>query len=849
MGKVGGNYPGVYFGVSEQEPQDRRPGQMGQQDNLLPDPVRGLVRRRATKHTDEISLGTGGSSDWLVEAQRMREFTFVIDGVEYSLLYRKEASTLGSQLFAYLFNKTSGQFIPITYENSSWVDDLIAGGVSAVTCVGRYLYIAGNTTIPVATQTQPWDDASNRSKLAAWVRSGAYSRKYTVTLVKTDGTTVVSSYETKPSAYPEVLNTSDIAFYLPGTTDPDPEYQKKVNDRVNEYNGLVNEWIKLAADDIQPENIAAKLAEALATDHGVAASNVRGTVVVDDAEYVDIRGDDGADGQTFVTVGKEISDPVRVTRVHWHGKVVRVRPSGASETEVYYLRAVADTEGATGFTNVTWFESAGVVSSPTRMFAQMLIDGNNAYVAQDGAGLESIAPTTGEHPDYRHSTVGDGRSSPLPNFVGKRITMLSVFQDRLLIGTDGIVNCSRPGDYLNFFRKTVLTISDDDPIEMFAQGSEGDTLRSAVLYDRDLVIFGDLKQYAISGRAILSAKAPSISAISAHEHSAEAHPVASGNFVFHAKSADGRTSLHQLQIGNLTSAPVSYEVSQQLDSYLSGSPVQLCAITAPNLVCFRTRDNPQHFYLYRYVDDQSGGQRQVDAWFRFHYHASLGSIIGITTYRGDLYIFTMRRAAAPGGAYYVVADRLSLNPTKDQHPHLDSWRPYPATGGWHSEAMELMHAAVSLPSERYLLGTVASQAADLIAQEPGIEPYLKLGIVSPGRVVPTNPYMLDQNGRPILGGRLTINNVVLSLDDSAGFVAYRTLRGNTSLVKRFEGRAVGNSDNLLGTQPVFRGQVTLPLGGETRDLTYWIDTDSWMPLRITGIEWTGQSFYRVRRVS
>ena len=849
MGKVGGNYHAVYFGVSEQEPQDRRPGQMEAQDNMLPDPVRGLVRRRASRHTDEMALSGTGTDAWKQEAQRMREFTFVIDGVEYCFLYRKEPSVLGEQLFAYLFNKTTGSFIPIVYEDSSWVDSLISGGVSAVTCVGRYLYIAGNTTIPVATQEQPWDSTANKNKLAAWVRSGAYSRKYTVTLVKPDGSIVQSSYETKPAAYPELLDTSDIAFYLPGTTDPDPEYQKKVNDRVNEYNGLVNEWTKIAADDIQPENIAEKLAEALSIDHGVAASNVRGTVVVDDADYVDIRCDDGADGQTFTAVGKEINDPVRVTRVHWHGKVVRVRPSGASETEVYYLKAVAETEGDTGFTNVTWFESAGVISTPTRMFAQLIIHDGVAYVAQDGAGLEALAPTSGEHPDYKPSTVGDGRSSPLPNFIGTKITMLTVFQDRLLIGTDGIVNCSRPGDYLSFFRKTVLTISDDDPIEMFAQGSEGDTLRSGVLYDRDLVIFGDLKQYAISGRAPLTAKAPSISAVSAHEHSAEAHPVASGNFVFHAKSADGRTSLHQLQIGNLTAAPVSYEVSQQLDSYLSGAPVQLCAITAPNMVVFRTRDNPQYFYMYRYVDDQSGGQRQVDAWFRMHYAPALGSILGVSTYRGDLYIFTMRPSGAPGGAYYVVADRLSLNPTKDQHPHLDSWREYPAADGWHGTAQSLMHAAASETSDQYLIGSVAVDVLELIEQEPGIEDHLKIGVISPGRVHPTNPYMLDQNGRAILGGRLTINNAVLSLDDTGGFSCYRELRGNTTLVKKFEGRVIGGSDNLLDRQPLFRGQISLPLGGETRDLRYWINTETWLPLRITGIEWNGQSFYRVRRVS
>lgn len=850
MAKVGGTYPSVVMGVSQQEPQDRRPGQMGEQDNMLPDPVRGLTRRRATRWLDEINLGTGSTS-WTTEAQRMREFAFAIDSVEFCLLYRAEASALGEDKFLFLFNKTTGAFIPVTYENSTWVDDLIAGGVSAVTCVGRYLYIAGNTTIPTATQVDVWNEATNKQKLAAWIRSGAYSRKYTVTLVKPDGTTVASTYETKPSAYPELLDTSDIPFYIVGTTDPDPEYQKHVNDRVNEYNGLVNEWIKISAEDIQPQNIAQKLVDLLILDHGVAASAQSGHVLVDDADYVDIKVDDGADGQTFVAVGKEVSDPTRVTRVHWNGKIIRVRPKGAAESESYYLRAVGD-DGATGWTEVTWYEAAGVVQTVTNAFAQLIIHDGTAYVAQSGAGLEAIAPSSGEHPDYKVSVVGDGTSAPLPNFIGRVITMLSVFQDRLLIGTNGIVNCSRPGDYLNYFRQTVLTIADNDPIEMFAQGSEGDTLRASVLYDKDLVIFGDLKQYAISGRQALSAKAPSIAAISAHKDTTAAHPIAVGNFVFYGNDAEesGRTSLHQLQVGNLTSAPVGYEVSQQLDSYLVGSPVQMTAITSPNIVALRTRDNPQSFYMYRYVDDQSGGTRVLDAWHKFTYAPVLGTIIGVSTHKGDFLVFTMRPVpGSPGGTYYVVADRCSVNALSDGNPHLDSWRSYGSLDGWHASANTATHAAARKPSPFYLVGAPMSGVAELIEQEPEVEDYLNVGVITPALAEPTNPYPRDSNDKPIMGGTMSLSGVVLSLKDTGGFSLYRSVRGHTNRAAKFEGRIVEDDNNLLGTQPLFGGQYPVTIAADIAVMRWWIESESWLPLRVTGIEWTGQHFYRVRRVS
>jgi len=46
MAKVSGSYASVVRGVSEQVPQDRRPGQHFEQVNMISDPVRGLARRQ-----------------------------------------------------------------------------------------------------------------------------------------------------------------------------------------------------------------------------------------------------------------------------------------------------------------------------------------------------------------------------------------------------------------------------------------------------------------------------------------------------------------------------------------------------------------------------------------------------------------------------------------------------------------------------------------------------------------------------------------------------------------------------------------------------------------------------------
>lgn len=853
MSKVGGAYDSVVLGVSEQVAHDRRPGQHTEQVNMISDPVHGLSRRRGSLYQDEMVVTTGQLADYQSDAGSMREYTFVIDGTAYSLLYRPRASALGSATFMILYNKTTDSFMPIVYEDDPWVADLIAGGVSAITSVGRYVYIAGRDNVPQVAIEDMWGSIASTRRMVAWIRGGAYSRTFSVTLTRPDGTTLSVSYTTKPSAYPELLDISDIEFWAdpPTNSEPREDYQKDVNDRVYLYQSEVNAWIGEAAEDITGENIAAQLVADLISA-GVDAGRIGSTVLVNDPNFIDISADDGGDGTLIRAVGREVQQPTLMSTVHYVGKVVRIRPQGSSDSEAYYLQAYAKDDVSTGWTEVVWREGAGVKQTPTRMFSQAVIHDGTMYVAKDGAGLAALAPASGDHPEFKASAVGDAVSSPTPEFFGTTITMMTVFQDRLLIGSGGTVNASRPGDYLNFFRQTVLTILDNDPIEMFSYGAEGDTLRSAVMYDRDLIIFGDLKQYGISGRSVLSAKSPNITTVSAHEDATSAYPVASGNFVFYGKNAsvdegDLRTTLHQLQIGQLLESPVSYEVSQQLDQYIRGTPCQLVALTAPNVILYRTEEMENVVYTYSYVDSQDGGQRLLDSWSRWEFNPVLGRLCGISSYKGAALLFTMRQV---GSTIVVVADKQSMNTELGALPYLDSMRRGDSLGPdeWHSEVDgEELAFACDRTSEFFLLGARYDKLAEFLDQVEVAPSQYWIGAVSPAYVTPTNPYRRDQNGSPVLSGRLTLTQVRPSVTMTSGLIATVDTVNGSRVTTQFNGRVLGSSDNLVSRQPIPTTEVTVSIGKEIRECSYTLASKDWQPLTITAIEWTGQSFNRVRR--
>lgn len=849
MSKVSGSYESVVLGVSEQVPQDRRSGQHFEQLNMISDPVKGLARRHGSIMRDELVLEDYDAPTYngvVLDTATHKEFTFFVAGVEYALIYRTEAQAdagLQDLSFAWCINKDTKQFVPIEYPAvDAAMDELKSGGVSAAVNVGKYIYLAGNTIVPTYQGTDRFGDADNKSKLVAWVRGGAYSRTFSVTLTKDDGTTVTGEYKTKPSAYPELLDTSDILT-------ADPDYQKKVNDRVNAYNSAVTAYIGEAAEDITPQNIAAELAADLISQ-GVTCTVIASTVVVNDTEYVEITGEDGGDGTLLRAVGNEIEQLDLVSTIHWVGKVVKVRPKKRGGEDAFYLEAVPKSAGDTGWAEVTWREAAGYEMQPLTVFIQGTVVGGTLYLASSAALLASIAG--GTHPSFKANVVGDETTSPLPTFFGKVINYLGIFQDRLVIGYGATLLHSRPGDYFNWFRRSVLTVEETDPFEMYALGSEDDTIRSSTTYDRNVLYFGDRFQYTTTGRTKLVPQTAAMPIVSAHKDATAANPQSGGNFVFYGQCNNGIASLHQIQTGVIAESPESYELSQQLESYLKGCPIQIAPLTAPNHILLRTEEVRDGFYVYSYLDTAAGAERIFDAWSRWQWNETIGKLLGITIKNGAILVLTLRSGLDEFGdnKTWVVLDEFSTNTGLSAYPYLDSLRPLANdTGFINGEMTADASLAFEDKSTYRFLGAAYEDREDFLAEYPDSdEDELWAGIEYPSFVTPTNPYIRDRNDKAVVGGRLTLGRLVISIANTGGLICMVESKNGTIESLNFSGRIIGQIANAVSRQPIVTTSVSASVGKEVRECKYTLSAKSWLPLTITAIEWVGQSFNNSRRV-
>lgn len=825
--KVANSYTSLLRGVSQQVSHARAEGQHAEQINMISDPVNGLVRRQGSVWQAETPTTAIPNAALSEDTAGWATLDYTANGTDYALLYRRSQAPAGATLPPFvLYDKDNKAFLPALRSPADIAaGQLAAAGVSAITPVGRYLFMAGNDIATTYTTQDVWSGA-NQAQAVVWVRGGAYSRTFKVTAIKADGTRFTASYTTPSASYQGTLSTSDIAA-------TDPEYTKKVNDRVNAYNSAVTAWIGTASAAIQPAQIATSLAATL-NGNGYFCSVVGSHICFQGpAGVASLEVDDGGDGSLIRGVDSEISSVDKTSVVHWPGKVVKVR--GSNSAEAFYLKAVPKDAGMpAGYQEVTWVEGAGVVSTITGGLFYGAVSGGTFYYASTPAFLATLMG--GTHPGFEASTVGDLDTSPPPFFAGRSITYLGTFQNRLLVGSGGVLSASKTADYLNFFRSTVVTLPSDDPFDLSPQASEDDEFQQGVLYDQDLVIFGNKRQYVIPGNTSMSPTSVQMPVLASYEGVADVPPVAAGGFIFYAKRGEVASSLHQIQPGQNDKSPESFPASSQLDEYISGAVVDMVTLTGkPSMLVVRATGDRNSLYTFTYLDRQDG--RKLDAWSRWSFAQGLGDIVGVTADLDSVLVFYTRIAS---GVVYVVCDRVPTSSLLSDRPYLDSLRPYTVA----TASANATHVAYGVTGASFLRGGEIALAPSMIATAGSTG--LWAGALQEASVTMTNPYMRDNKDKAILSGRLTITKKTVAFKDSSGFVWSLRYRDQPEVTHEFNGRLLGGL-NVVGTEPVSTGQYSVPIGRETREYTLTLKARRWFPLTITAVEWVGQFFNRVQR--
>ena len=234
------------------------------------------------------------------------------------------------------------------------------------------------------------------------------------------------------------------------------------------------------------EQIASGLVEKINALPNYSAETVGATIRIRKSSGdFDISTRGGSSGKGLTAFKGTVRNVAQLPDDCWHDTVLQISNAEDTEADNYFVKFQVDS--GTGQGSGAWIESVGPgvpLGFDIETMPQALVreeDGDFSLRPLDGSAAFG---------GWAEREVGDEDTNPDPSFIGRPISSMFFFSNRLGILAEDAIIMSQPGDYFNFFAVSSLTTSDADPIEPAVTGylTSVSIRLSMNLFQIDLVI-------------------------------------------------------------------------------------------------------------------------------------------------------------------------------------------------------------------------------------------------------------------------------------------------------------------------------------------------------------------------
>lgn len=200
--------------------------------------------------------------------------------------------------------------------------------------------------------------------------------------------------------------------------------------------------------------------------------------------------------------------------------------------------------------------------------------------------------------------AGDSDNNQDPGFVENGyITGIAAFQGRLVLLSGGRISMSASGLYQRFYRSSVTSLLDTDRIDIGAASAQDSVFRSALQFNRDLVLFGDSIQAVIPGNNVLTPTNSSVALTSEFSCDSRITPVVTGQTILYAnrRNNDYAGLLEFIPSAYTASQYVSQDATAHLPRYIPGRIMGLHVSSVTNVALFRYSGMRNSLVVYEFM--------------------------------------------------------------------------------------------------------------------------------------------------------------------------------------------------------------------------------------------------------
>lgn len=565
-----------------------------------------------------------------------------------------------------------------------------------------------------------------------------------------------------------------------------------------------------------------------------------------------IRTEDGFNGGGMVAVKSKLQKFADLpANCSVNGFVVEITGTGAGEQssqpfDSYFVRF--ETINGTNGVGV-WKEcpKPGIVSSLDASKMPFIL-------VREADGTFTFKQAT-----YKSRIVGDDTSNPFPSFVGKTISDVFFYRNRLGFLSDEAIIFSESGEYFNFTRTTVTQLLDSDPIDVNASHTKVSLLKHAVPFNKQLLLFSEQTQFVIEQNDLLTPKSIGIKVVTEFPCNTTAKPVGIGKNVYFAVDKGDWSAFREYfaDLNNLTND--SLDITGHLPKYIPSNVYKIAA--APNediLVALSTVD-PSSLYVYKYF--WANNDKLQSSWSKWTF-GSDSTILNVDFIGSDMYLVINR-----SDGVYLEKISVSLGYIGAGEPytiHLDRKAALTSgnvsfASGFTTISQSALGYAPSTGSYQIVVKShptlKAGEIFDVIwdGTNAKVAGNITGGTYTFGRKY-TFSYQLStitvrQNTatggqKSDTEGRLQLRKVAFNYADSGYFKVTVTPEGRDTYNYVYSGKILGNSSSTIGSYSVSGGRFLVPIVSRNIGTLIVLQNDSPLPSTFLSADWEG--FYTKR---
>jgi hypothetical protein len=522
--------------------------------------------------------------------------------------------------------------------------------------------------------------------------------------------------------------------------------------------------------------------------------------------------------------------------------------SSASEDD-YYVTFVP-LEASQTFGNGNWVETIGSSVETTFDLSTM----PHVLIREpDGSFSFEEAAWVGR-------TVGDTDSCPDPSFIGHTIQDIFFYRNRLGVLSQENVITTVSGGFFKFFRESVASILDSDPIDQAATQAQVAILKRALPFHEELLLFADKSQLVMTSTGLLTPTTATINQATDYQSDLTARPVGAGDNIYFAFPRGAFSGVREYFVQNQTNTKGASDVTGHVPKYIDGTITQLAVSTSEDLVVALSDGLPNGLYIYKYY--WANDQKLQSSWSKYTFESScqvltadfINSTLYLVIQRSDGYHLETQEFQAgqvdTDSTFVTLLDRRldesQVTSSYNASTHLTSWvLPYTITG--------TMRVTVRAGDNAFPEGaniTLSSQSGSTI-QASGDFTGTKvfIGQVYRGIMELSPPVLREQspNGgqTAILEGHYGIRNLTVSYNDTAYFEMHVALPGRDTKVKVFSSLTLGS--DAAGEVALKAGKQRTLVGSEASRVSVSLISDSHLPCHFSAASWEGSFTQRSQR--